>query len=214
MNVNLTNPFESILPANDAAVFRTLSRLEAPISGRQAHKLIGSTASYSGVRLALARLAAVGLLTVTREDYATLYSLNREHLLLEPLTAIMATRETLVRRIRDHFNLETDIRDATTELSISFFGSVATNESSAGSDIDLAIVYENDRDREARQGTVSDLVEKLESWTGNAVDLYDITRDELSKMVEHKDPLIGSWGMSSEPIIGPSLPELIRRGLR
>lgn len=200
--MDLSNPLASLLPINDSLVIRVLARLESPATGRQVHKLAGE-ASYSGIRLSLGRLTKTGLLTARRLDHAILYSVNREHLLWGPVEDIIDSRAKLVRMIRTALNLPG------ASVSVSFYGSVAREDSTASSDIDIALVYDDTAQRLELKESVDSLSEKVETWTGNACQVYDVTRDELRSMVRAEDPIVASWKGEAVTFIGPNLQALI-----
>lgn len=207
--MDLSNPLASIMPANDALVFRVLARLESPVSGRQVHKLAGYS-SYSGVRLALERLTTTGIVHAQRLEHATLFSINRDHLLWPCLDEIMVSRLQLMRMIRGYLNYPVEFASPDGQLSVSFYGSVARCDSSQSSDVDLAVVYATTDLRRELKSTVLQVADQIELWTGNPCQMYDITRTELKHMVTVEDPLVASWSQDAVAILGPSMQTLIR----
>ncbi len=208
--MNLSDPLGTLLATNDAKVLRVLSRLEAPISGRHVHRLSGDV-SYSGIRLALERLARTGLVVATPLAHAVMYSVNRQHLLWPPVRSMLESKTRLATQIRDH--LSTEVDDALTDLALSFYGSVARADSSEQSDIDLVVVYVDERQRDTCREAVGRLLDEIETWTGNSAQLYDITRKELEDMVAANDPIVDSWVTESDAIVGPEMAALCREVL-
>jgi predicted nucleotidyltransferase len=206
--MNLSDPLSTLFRGNDAAVLRVMSRFDDEATGRRIQQL--ADGSYSSIRLALGRLSATGLITARVLDHATLYSLNREHLLWPAVAKIIESRQALVERIRHHLRDDEDTKDAPAGLSVSFFGSVARHESTLFSDIDLAVIYVDDDQHREKSDRIAALSENVHEWTGNDVQIFDITRDELLAMSHRHDPLVHSWVMDAETIIGPNVQELVR----
>jgi len=211
--MDLSNPLGSLLPANEARALRVLARLESPISGRQVHALAGE-GSYSGMRLALERLCVSGLVEGNPSSSSTNYAINRDHLLWQPIKDILESRSRLFRNIRNHLTNSPEDDAEQLTLSVSLYGSVARGDSGAASDVDLAVVYENEMQKAQEQMAVDTLVRQIERWTSSAVQLYDVTRAELAAMARSQDPIINSWVADSVTVMGPSISTLIAQGSR
>lgn len=204
--MNLSNPLADVMSDNDALVVQALARLEQPVSGRHVHRL-AAPASYSGVRLALERLRLIGLVFESQFAHAKFYRINRDHLYWAAIDRILSARSELALRVREHFDVSTIDVDTST-LSINIFGSVGRGDSTAHSDIDLAVIYENEQQRLQSKAAVEALTYAMEQWTGNEVQLYDVTQDEFRLMIRASDPLVDQWVLNSFPILGPSIPSL------
>jgi predicted nucleotidyltransferase len=205
--MDLSNPLGSLLPSNEARVLRVLARLEAPISGRQVHALAGE-GSYSGIRLALERLSASGLVHSVVTPSSTNYSINRRHLLCSPVLEALDSRSRLLRLIQEHLGFVPTSDAKPGDLSLSLYGSVARGDSHDSSDIDIVVIYRDDDQKRQQGEDIDALLPLIELWTGSPAQLYDVTRSELKSMVMTKDPIIDSWFADSVTVVGPSVSEL------
>lgn len=168
--MRLHKPFEALTPTLDGDVLLVLARAEASFTGGQLARMIPD-ASEDGVRRAAQRLVAQGLVLMERVGQAHNYSLNRDHLLAEPVIAIARARETLTERLRDHVAGWVEQPEA-----IVLFGSAARGEMNRDSDIDLLVVGEGS-DRWDDQ--LLELALAVRRWTGNDARLLVMSPDEV-----------------------------------
>ena len=95
------------------------------------------------------------------------YSINRDHLLWQPVQQVLDSRARLLRGIREHFAQYTDVDAAQITLSVCLYGSAARGDSHAASDIDLAVIHENEEQKIKDAPTVEALVLAIETWNAN-----------------------------------------------
>ncbi len=163
-------------------VLRALYRLPEglAVSGREIARRAGITHPTS--LKALERLADTGLVNAARGPVGDRYELNYEHLLAGPIANLFeveaSIEDELTSFVRDRLLALTDKVD-----SASLFGSVIWGESTATSDIDLAITC------------AAPEVEEVESA------LYDLSDAVWRRFGNHLSPLINSGKSKRKPAI-------------
>ncbi|WP_445442107.1 nucleotidyltransferase family protein [Clavibacter sp. km1a] len=186
----------------DAAVLRVLAAQGRAVSGREVARLSGR--NQSSARRALGRWAAVGLVHGEASAHATLFSINRAHVLWEPIERILASPARLEHAIADLVRKRTDGR-----ATVAVYGSVARGDSHADSDIDLVLVAADDMDADEVERLRDDLTGTVERLTGNAVQVIEVSRARLREMARDDDPLVLSWREESRTLAGEDLTRLI-----
>ena len=129
-------------------------------------------------------LSDVGLVNSERAGQSLLVTLNRDHLLADPLRAMVETRGRLLNRLTDHLA-------GWRHLSAAWlFGSAARGDGGRHSDIDLLVVADRSLDTEEWTSAVADLHSAVEAWTGNRLQLVEHTRASLAELVDSQNPLV------------------------
>lgn len=169
--MKLQRPFEALAPTLDGDVLLVLAGADASFTGGQLARLVPD-ASTEGVRRAARRLAAQGLVSMERVGQAHTYSLNRDHLLAEPVLRIAQVRATFTARVRDHV----DGWDEEPEVVV-LFGSAARGQMRSDSDIDLFVVG---RGGEVWDDQLDRLTQAVRRWTGNDARVLEMTPEEVA----------------------------------
>lgn len=202
--MDLSSSGSELLGRNEAAALRVLAHQGRPLAGRDVARLAGT--SPSSTRRALLRLEGIGLVRSQESSHARLVELQRDHVLWEPVQAIL-TAPHRVRAAISELVVTRLGRGATTAM----FGSVARGDSDGSSDVDLAVVVDDAVAAEERDSVVDDLIRLVESCTGNTAQVIVVTRSALARMVEAEDPLVRSWSDDAVTLAGPSLKGLLAR---
>jgi predicted nucleotidyltransferase len=203
--VDLHNPLAVIAPTLDAAVLQGLAATTSWTTGRGVHRLIDKQKSQDGVRKALHRLAAQGIVEAEQHPQATLYRLNREHVAADLILGLTRLRQAIIDRIVEHLGMW-----EAQPLHASLFGSFARNEARANSDIDVLVVIPSAMDEAVRARQVVELAQAIERWTGNRAQIVDITPQQVFQMIEANDPLVMSWRADAVRLTGSPLLDLLR----
>ena len=182
----------------EAAVLRVLAVQGRPVSGREVGRLAG--VNQSSARRALHRWVEVGLVTAAYSSHATLFLLNRSHVLWDPVEAVLASPSRIEQRIA-----ELVVSRFSVHATAALFGSVARRESTASSDLDIAVIVPDRASAADRETLVDELRQLIESSTGNEAHIVELTRHELRAMVMQGDPLVASWAAESRTVTGPDL---------
>ncbi|TDU91621.1 nucleotidyltransferase-like protein [Kribbella voronezhensis] len=193
----------------DAPVLAILARTTKPLTGRQIH-LLAASGSESGTRRVLRRLSTTGLVTATEVGPSTQYLLNREHLAADAVIELVDLRGKLIDRMR-----ETIDHDWTEKpLTASLFGSVARGDGGMGSDIDLLVVRPVDEIHPHWEQQVGSLSEWVHRWTGNHLQVYDVSRAELLAHFAADEPIVNDWLRDCITVYGQDFRQLRNRLMR
>ena len=137
-----------------------------------------------------------------------LYVANREHVLWGGVQALLTGPARLEGELAQF------VADRTREqATLAVFGSVARDEATAASDIDLVLVLPDDVARSDREALVDDLTDLIERRSGNPAQVLSLTRRQLRNMVVHGDPLVDSFTRDARTLTGAPLATLISRAL-
>jgi predicted nucleotidyltransferase len=204
--VNLSRPFEAVVPTLDGAVLVTLAKLSSPMTGRRVHQLAG-VGSEAGVRNVLNRLVDQGIVRAHPAGSAYLYGVNREHVAWAAVTALAGLRAELLSRLVSEFGTW-ELRARCAAL----FGSAARGEGDEDSDIDILVLHTKraDENTDTWQAQLDRLRELVHVWTGNDCQLYDIQEDEILRMIAKRDPLLAEWRRDAVPLAGTDIRNLLR----
>jgi predicted nucleotidyltransferase len=193
--MQLAQPLATLLGATQADALRVLARTDSGMTGRQVARVAGAP-QHTGIKRALDKLEAAGLVQVERGLQHSAYRVNREHLLWPAVELGLEAGDELERRIGAYVaSAQAGV------LSVSIFGSVARGTATPTSDLDLLVVFEEtvDTDVVVRLG---DLVRR---WTGNECQVFDVTRADLRRFVAEGDPLVGSWREEARTVFGEEI---------
>lgn len=185
--MNLNQPASDVLGENTARVLHRLAVLGEGASGRRIQEL-ARIANLRTVQRILVRLEAVGLVDVHPIGRANRYSLNRDHILWKPIEILLEmparVEEQLQRIVADVFG--SHMRHAI------MYGSFARGTAGIDSDIDVLLVWADDVPSDARVSTLAEAAERTRRLTGNDAQFLAVTGEELTALIDAKDPLVTS----------------------
>jgi predicted nucleotidyltransferase len=188
--------------AAEAAALRVLAVQGRPVSGREVARLADT--NQSSVLRALNRWVQIGVVDAAYAPHATLYTVNRHHVLWMPLEEILAAPARLEQAIAEL------VRDRTQgRATVAIFGSVARRDSDASSDIDIALVVADGEDPLQIDSLVDELRERVEQLSGNKAQIVEVSEQQLGNMVAHRDPLAVAWADEALTLAGTNLSTLI-----
>lgn len=198
-------PASAVMSHGTAAVLRGLAGATEPFSVRELAKLTGI--SPTRARQAVTRLAEHGLVTTDSRSGALFVTLNRDHLATEPSVALANLRPRALDKLRAEIT-----GWGNPPLHASLFGSAARGDGGTGSDLDVLVVHsplasaDQDPwdDQLARSGTA------IASWTGNWVSWFQVSQDDLRRMLHASEPVLADWRRDAITLFGPTLPMLLR----
>ncbi|WP_448006714.1 nucleotidyltransferase family protein [Agromyces bauzanensis] len=193
-----------ILGENRARILHRLAVLAEPASGRRIHELSGVRALRSTQRI-LDELVALGLVDMQKVGPANAYTLNRGHVLWDPIEKILATRTAVASAIEETVKEVTAGAIVTTAI----YGSLTRGEAGPDSDVDVLVVWEDGATGDQRDGVLEALEERVRRLTGNRVQVLAVTRAELSRLVEHDDPLVTSIRRDGRTVSGVEIRSLL-----
>ena len=201
--MDLREPLASLMSPVEAASLRVLARSSTEFTGRQVANL-ASTGTAPGVRKALLRLGATGLVNVRAEPHATYYSANVEHVLWPVIEQALSTRRVIEQRMVDAAR-----EIARPGMTIAVFGSYARDEAAPESDIDFVFVFPPELSERERDELIAEYTHLVTGWTGNETSVYDTTPEDILRLVGAQDPIIESWLRDARTLAGPDLNELV-----
>lgn len=185
--MNLSRPLCSLIPTLEGEVLTVLAGAKASFTGDQVHAIIGKF-SDRGVRNALQRLSAQGIVTRTRAGAADLYELSPEHLMAKYIKSIVGLRKELLSSIKEEVS-----RWAFAPVCAALFGSAVRSDMRADSDIDIFIVRPTSIEVgfgpwEEQSAT---LASKISKWTGNDARVFELSEKEVEEGVTiHADVIM------------------------
>lgn len=199
--MDLSHPARTVVPSLAADVLLVLAGTTLPMTGRQIHRLAGQ-ASWSGVRRVLDRMVDSGLVDVTEAGSANLYSLNREHVAVDAVLAMVDLRGRLFDRIRAAI-AEWPIQP----LAMAVFGSAARGDGDDDSDVDLFVVRPEAVAPDARQWVqgVAALSQAVKRWSGNRCSVIEVSPSQLKEMIHEGAALVDELRRDQVPLIGANV---------
>lgn len=204
--MDLANPLSSLIPSLDAVVLEVLAGTEGSLGASRIHQL-GRRGSRQGIVNALDRLVEHGLVNAEPTNHGSTYQLNREHVLAPSVLLASAARQEFFRRLTTACG-----RLSPTPVSVSVFGSVARNDSTPASDIDLLIVVEHDiTDMDAWIDQLYVVSEQVDAWTGNRLAPITHTIGHLADLIRAREPIVDSWREDAITIAGTELRTVLNR---
>lgn len=203
--MDTSNPLRSVTPTVDADVLLVLARTAAPLTGARVAVL--AERSYGQVRAVLHRLVEHGLVDVQSHGNAYSYTLNRAHVAAAAVERLSGAAEEVERRI--------EARVAgwnPSPCAVVLFGSFARREGDVGSDLDLLLVRPSaiDEDEPRWRSARYELVRDAEAWSGNRVQIIELSEDEVVEAARAGEPLIAAVHDEGVVLFGRPLRELLR----
>ena len=160
--MRLQNPLTTISPTLDMGVLYVLARADAEFTAPNLSNLLPECSSLAGVRKALIRLVAQGIVLDKVAGRTHVFRLNRDHLLAEAVIAMAFTKDRLFARIRSEIEMW-----EFSPIVVTIFGSAARNDMRNDSDIDLFIALNDSSDESQADNRIAQLAADVSAWTGN-----------------------------------------------
>lgn len=184
--MDLTRPLAVVTPTVDGDVLAVLARADASFTGRQVHHVAGRH-SERGVRNALHRLSAQGIVSRERVGSADQYRLNRAHLAAPYVEALAGLRDELLRRVAAEFE-----EWALPAASAVLFGSAARGAMQTDSDIDVLVLRPDSvhADDPQWRTQLDELASKVTAWTGNDTRILEFDVDEARAGLAARDGVL------------------------
>jgi len=179
--MDIGRPYSDVIPGARGRLFATLAQLEVPVTVR-------ALARHAGISPQTALnlvddLSGTGIVQVERVGGMMLVQLNRDHILAEPIEALVRSRGRLIQRLRDHL-------EAWPLLAAAWmFGSAARGDGDRNSDIDLLLVAEASTEDSDWIDAVGALADQLQAWTGNEIQIVEYSWEAFVRLV-HEDNLL------------------------
>lgn len=176
------SPLSDVIPGARGQLLATLVQLEAPVTVR-------ALARHAGVAPQTALsvvndLAVAGLVLTQRAGQAQLVTLNRAHVLAQPLIGLARTRARLLEMLRGELSSWPGLAGAW------LFGPAARTGGDRGSVIGLLLVASTSTETPVWHEAAGRLVNQVERWTGNQVHLVQHSRGSFALLMRADDRLV------------------------
>jgi Nucleotidyltransferase domain len=194
--MDLSHPFQSLLPAVDSAVLAVLAESTKPRTGREIARL--ANRSQGATQRVLNRLVG----------RARVYELNRDHLAAKPISELAHLRSLLFTGIRQSL-----LFWLVPPVHVSVFGSTARGEGDLDSDVDIFLVRPRDvdEDDEEWRRQVDAFADAVFKMTGNHAGIAEVGEKELKRLQRDQPAILDSLRSDAVDIAGTPLPTLLRR---
>lgn len=206
--MNLTVPYRPLGEESALEALRVLAGTVRPLTGRDVGRLARGR-SHSSIQRALNRLAESGVVDAQEAGRAMLYTLNRDHVAVEPALAFLGLRDVLLRRIGG--SVETW---AVAPEHVSVYGSTARGDGDEDSDVDLFIVRPSGVDEEDAhwRDQITRLARDVRAWSGNSASISEVGQDELRRLRRERPVVVTSLESEARTLFGLPVDRILRRG--
>jgi hypothetical protein len=207
------SPTAAFIPGLDGVVLWRLYQVEGLQSPKTVHERAG-VGSLNGIRYALARLVAQGVVESKAVGNTVGYQLNRSHLAFPAIDAAFSALNPLgelTTRLRALVNRFVPEEPGSPDLTLAIYGSVARREARTDSDVDLVLTTPDDVLSDSTGDSLTDAIHvEVLAWTGNRAHVYRATPRALQRAVQANDPIIHSWERDAITVYGRDLRDLIQ----
>lgn len=188
-----SEPFGGVIPGARGAVLASLLRTDAPLTGRQIHRLLSDDYSLWAVQEALKGLAKLGIVNTQTVGRAGVHVINEDHASVAPLRALLDPIAALTDTVREAVG--DDVK------SVVLFGSLARGEARDSSDVDLAVIAPASWDGRR------ELEDAVRIRLGNHCDVLVFTVAEFTRLAADGEPVAAKILVDGVALVG-SLPRL------
>lgn len=203
--VDLTSPLRSLTPSLDSAVLEVLAGTESGLSASQIARL-STRGTRAGQGVVLDRLVQHGVVLADRANTGYLFRLNRAHVLAPAVLAAVGAR----REVLDRVSLAAAALNPV-PVSVALYGSFVRRQAGPDSDLDLLLVLDDAVDRHAHgwQSQLEDLERQVLAWTGNRLEVLQLSHRQLADAVAAGEPLARSLREEAITLHGPDIAALL-----
>lgn len=204
--MDVSNPFEGMLPGVDTAVLGVLAGSSKARTGRELARLAGR--SQPAVQEVLDRFSEQGLVYVSFAGRSGAYTLNREHLAAPAIEDLTNLRNKLFARLREEI-----AGWAVAPAHASVFGSAARGDGGPQSDIDIFVVRPAAKreDDPVWRRQLDELGDHVLAWTGNHAGIAEVHEPDLVLWKEDEPAVASEIRSDAVELGGSSLRKLLGR---
>jgi len=167
------NPLRSIAATVDADVLKVLAGAHEPVTGNQLAHLAGR--SYAQVYAVVRRMVDEGIVLTARYGRTNTFRLNRDHVLVQGILAVLAGPARLeleIKQLVQGWSLQPEL--------VAMSGSAARRRTATNDDIDLVVVHsdQTNPDNPAWRSQIDALARRIEDICGNRVQIREMDGSE------------------------------------
>ncbi len=203
----LNNPLDDILgQVSKVKILRFLINSQAQLNGREIAKSVGL--SHVKVHAALKDLSEHGLVNVRSVGKSLIYWLNEEHFLVRDILGPIFGKEA---RLFSYIS-KIILKESTSSLPLTMilFGSFAKENASPNSDIDIFLVYPENKNRSAIAKELTEAEKKITLFFGNYLSSIPMKIGEFKIRFKKNERFIKEIIKTGKVIYGKGIAELIR----
>ncbi|MFH1258396.1 MAG: nucleotidyltransferase domain-containing protein [Elusimicrobiota bacterium] len=207
----LNKPLDYILgQSSKIKILRFLILSQAQLNGREIAKSVGL--SHVKVHYALKDLYRQGLVNLRSVGKSLIYWLNEEHFLVKNILRPIFEKESGIL----NFLVQSITKESgyPRPLSIILFGSFAKNTASPDSDIDVAIIYPNSKNKLLIDKELFKVEKKITILFGNRLAPIVLKIRDLQNKFKKNEKFIKEIVSTGKIIYGKSFSELINLNVK
>jgi len=200
------NPLDEIIgQLSKVKILRFLINSQAQLNGREIAKNVGL--SHVNVHAALKDLSRQGIVNIRSVGRSNIYWLNEEHFLVKCILRPIFEKEARTFHLLSKLILK-EIKPPL-PLSIILFGSFAKGDASADSDIDIAFIYPDHKNKSSIARELNEAEKKITLLFGNHLACVPIKVGDLRKRFKRNEKFIKEIVQTGKIIYGRSMSEII-----
>jgi len=165
--------------------------------------------SVSSTYETLQEMKDIGIVSARRKGKAVLYELRENnHFVKELLVPLFEKEKALYNNIISSIK-KGILKDKKNVVSIAIFGSVASSQETSKSDIDLAVIVKNNRERKKVNALIDKLSIDMAQKFGVALSPYILTVSEIRHKYGKKMAIIKSVVSNNKLIYGEPIERIV-----
>jgi len=203
------DPLDNILgQSSKVKILRFLIRSQAQLNGREIAKNIGL--SHVKAHSALQYLSRSGLVNMRSSGTSILYWLNEDNILIKDMLRPLFEKES--KLFENIVGIILKVSKNPLPLSMILFGSFAKETASEGSDIDIAVIYPDQKNKVSCEQELADAEKKITALFGNRLAYIPIKVCDFKKRFKANDRFVREITRSGRVVYGRSIAELLNYG--
>lgn len=202
--MDFLRPVEALIPGAQGRLLGVLARAGTPLNLRTMARLAGISSGQAS--RVLPHLVELGIVERTEVPPSALFELPHGGFAAQLVRELSDARDALLQEMR-----RTARRLKPAPASIVLFGSVATGQARAGSDIDVLVVRSSGVDDDAWTTSLMSWVSRTREFSGNPVNVVEENEGDIPKLLRSRRGLWDSIRTEGVLIAGTPLEELVRK---
>lgn len=203
--VDYRKPVEALIPGAQGRILGVLARAGAPLNLRTLARLAGISPGQAS--RVLPRLVELGVVQRTEVPPSALFELPKQNFAAELVRDLVDAHGALLQEMR-----RTGAKLRPAAASMVLFGSAATGDARASSDIDVLIVRRADAtDDDVWTAAITRWVAHIREFSGNPVNVLEEEERDIPRLLRSRRSLWDSIRSQGVLLAGKPLDELARK---